>query len=180
MLPYNSLTISKNKDKMSTVSLIVAVADNYAIGNKQELLCRMPNDMKRFKELTTGNTVIMGRKTFESLPKGALPNRTNIVLTSSPDTRYPDTLTCTSIQAALESSEKEKEIFIIGGASVYKEGMAVADKMYLTWIHHSFEEADTFFPEIDFTKWEETERKVFPADEKHLYPYTFSTYVRKK
>ncbi len=165
---------------MSIVSIIAAIAENNAIGKDQQLLWRLPNDMKRFKELTTGHAVVMGRKTFESLPKGALPNRKNVILTSMPETRFIDCFAVESLQEALDICEKEKEIFIIGGAIVYKQALDIADKMYLTYVHHSFEDADTFFPEIDLTLWEETEKQDFPADEKHAYPYTFINYQRKK
>lgn len=165
---------------MGTISIIAAIADNRAIGKSQQLLWRLPNDMKRFKDLTTGHAVVMGRKTFESLPKGALPNRKNVILTSLPEAGFVDCFAVESMEEALEICEKEKEIFIIGGAIVYKQAMELADKMYLTYVHHSFEDADTFFPEIDLTEWEETEHQEFSADEKHTYPYTFVTYLRKK
>lgn len=162
---------------MNKVSIIVAVADNLAIGLNGQLLWNMPTDMKRFKELTTGHTIIMGRKTFESLPKGALPNRKNIVLTSSSEANYPNTIICKNLEEALHISSEEEEVFIIGGASVYKSALDIADILYLTQVHHSFE-ADTFFPQIDCSQWEEIEKQVFPADEKNAYPFTFLTYKR--
>lgn len=164
----------------STISIIVAIADNNAIGKDQQLLWRLPSDMKRFKGLTTGHTVVMGRKTFESLPKGALPNRKNVVLTTQHEASFKDTFVCKSMNDALNLCENEDEIFIIGGAAVYRQALKIADKMYLTLVHHTFEDADTFFPEVDFREWEEKEREDFPADEKHEYPYTFVTYIRKK
>lgn len=164
----------------STISIIAAIADNNAIGKDQQLLWRLPSDMKRFKGLTTGHTVVMGRKTFESLPKGALPNRKNVVLTTHPEVSFKDTFICKSMNDALNLCENEDEIFMIGGAAVYRQALRIADKMYLTLVHHTFEDADTFFPEVDFSEWEETEREDFPADEKHEYPYTFVTYIRKK
>jgi len=165
---------------MSTISIVAAIADNNAIGKNQQLLWHMPYDMKRFKDLTTGHAVIMGRKTFESLPKGALPNRKNVVLTTFPEAGFPESFACYSIKDALDICEKEKEIFMIGGAMVYKQALKIADKMYITRVHHVFEDADTFFPEVDYSQWEEIERTDFPADEKHAYPYTFLTYIRKK
>lgn len=165
---------------MCIVSIIAALSENNAIGKNQSLLWHMPYDMKRFKELTLGHAVIMGRKTFESLPKGALPNRKNVVLTTLPDAGYVDCFACDSIEDALYTCEKEKEIFLIGGSSVYKQALLIADKMYLTRVHHVFEDADTFFPEIDFSQWEEIEKREFPSDEKHKYPYTFYTYLRKR
>ena len=151
---------------MSTISIVAAISDNNAIGKNLGLLWRMPADMKRFKDLTTGHAVIMGRKTFESLPNGGLPNRKNIVLTTMPD--------------ALDICEKEENIFIIGGSLVYRQGLGIADKMYLTRIHGEFPDADAFFPVVNWDLWEEVERQEFPADEKNPYPYTFLTYVRKK
>ena len=149
---------------MSTISIVAAIADNNAIGKNRALLWHMPADMKRFKELTTGHAVIMGRKTFESLPKGGLPNRKNIVLTTLPEAGF----------------EKEQDIFIIGGALVYRQALGIADKMYLTRVHAEFPDADSFFPVVNWDLWEEVEREEFPADEKNPYPYTFLTYVRKR
>lgn len=165
---------------MSTLSLIVAIADNQAIGKQQQLLCHLPKDLKHFKEITSGHTVIMGRKTFESLPNGALPNRKNIVLSSSEDLSYPNTLVVDSLEKALQECEGEPEVFIIGGAAVYESTLKQADKLYITRIHHSFDGADTFFPEINESDWEETERESYAADEKHAYPFTFITYIRKR
>ncbi|MCD7937259.1 MAG: dihydrofolate reductase, partial [Tannerellaceae bacterium] len=160
---------------MSTVSIIAAIAEKNAIGKNQQLLCHLPNDLKRFKELTNGHAIVMGRKTFESLPKGALPNRKNIILTSVPDAGFIDCFACASIEEALDICEKEEEIFMIGGAMVYKQALEIADKMYLTHIHHTFETADTFFPEINYAEWNEVEREYFPTDERHAYPYSFVT-----
>lgn len=163
---------------MSTISIIVAIAENNAIGKNQDLLWHLPNDMKRFKNLTTGHPIIMGRKTFESLPKGALPNRKNIILTTVPEAGFVNCFACESMHDALEICENQEEVFMIGGAMVYKQALEIADKMYLTLVHHVFEDADTFFPEINYAEWKETERQDFPADEKHAYPYSFFTYER--
>ncbi len=165
---------------MSTISLICALAQNRAIGRKQELLWHLPNDMKRFKELTVGHIVVMGRRTFESLPKGALPNRKNIVLTSMPEAMGVTSIACSSLDEAVQFSENDKEIYIIGGFGVYQEALGIADKMYLTYVHATFEDADTFFPEVNYDEWEEVSRKEFKADEKHAYDYSFVEYVRKK
>ncbi|MCD8042485.1 MAG: dihydrofolate reductase [Tannerellaceae bacterium] len=163
---------------MSTVSIIAAIAENNAIGKNQQLLCHLPNDLKRFKDLTNGHAVVMGRKTFESLPKGALPNRKNVILTTVPDAGFVDCFACESIEDALYICEKEEEVFLIGGAMVYKQGLEIADKMYLTHIHHTFEDADTFFPEINYSEWKEVEREDFEADERNPYAYSFVTYER--
>lgn len=165
---------------MSTLSLIVAIADNQAIGKQLQLLCHLPKDLKRFKEITSGHTIIMGRKTFESLPNGALPNRKNIVLSSSEGLSYPNCLVVNSLEKALAACEGESEVFIIGGAAVYELALKQADKLYITRIHHAFEGADTFFPEIDKSDWTEIERVSCQADEKHAYPFTFITYIRKR
>ncbi|WP_459188933.1 dihydrofolate reductase [Parabacteroides sp. APC149_11_2_Y6] len=165
---------------MNNISIVAAISDNNAIGKNVQLLWRMPADMKRFKELTTGHAVIMGRKTFESLPKGALPNRKNIVLTTLPEAGFVNCFACESMHDALDICEKEEKIFIIGGALVYRQGLSLADTMYLTRVHHEFKDADSFFPVVNWDLWKEVERQEFPADADNPYPYTFLTYVRKK
>lgn len=164
---------------MSKITIIAAIAENNAIGKNQQLLCHMPTDMKRFKELTTGHAVIMGRKTFESLPH-ALPNRKNVVLTTLPEAVFMDSFACESMGTALDLCEKEDEIFILGGALVYRQALRIADRMLITRIHHEFKDADAFFPVVNWDLWEETEREDFPADDKNPYPYSFVTYMRKK
>ena len=163
---------------MSIISIIAAVAENNAIGKQQQLLCYLPLDLKRFKAITMGKAIVMGRKTFESLPNGALPKRKNVILTSLHEEGYVDSFVCQSLEEALTLCEKEEELFIIGGASVYTQAMPMANKLYLTRIHHAFEDADTFFPEINFAEWKEVEKEVFEADEKHAYAFTFYTYER--
>lgn len=167
---------------MSIISIITAVDERNAIGGKNKLLWNLPYDMQRFKGATTGHAVIMGRRTFESLPKGALPNRKNVVLTTIPPESFIDVFVCNSMQDALELCDKEEEVFMIGGAMVYKNALPLADKLYLTRVHHVFEDADIFFPEINFDEWEEImeEKQYHPADERHAYAYTFHTYLRKK
>ena len=164
---------------MSIISVITAVDERNAIGKKNRLLWNLPFDMQRFKGATSGHAVVMGRRTFESLPKGALPNRKNIVLTTLPPESFIDVFVCNSMPDALELCEKEEEIFMIGGAMIYKAAMEIADKLYLTRVHHVFDDADIFFPEINFDEWTEIEHDPHPADEKHLYAYTFHTYIRK-
>ena len=124
---------------MPTISLIAAVAEDMAIGKNKELLCHMPNDLKRFKDLTVNHAVIMGRRTFESLPDGALPNRKNLVLTSIPESFYDNAFACSSIEDALNLCESQDEVFIIGGAMIYKQTIEMADKLYITEIHHKLE-----------------------------------------
>lgn len=164
---------------MSPLSIIVAIAENNAIGHENKLLYWLPNDLKRFKSLTTGHTIIMGRKTFESLPKGALPNRRNIVL-SRQDIEFPGAEHYHSLEIALKNCENEEEVFIIGGASVYQEALPMADKLYITHIEDTPDQADAFFPAIDTSVWKETSREAHPTDEKHLYPYCFVDYQRIK
>ena len=159
------------------ISIIVAIAQNRAIGFENKLLYWLPNDLKRFKALTTGHTIIMGRRTFESLPKGALPNRRNIVL-SRQDIEFPGAERYASLEAALSQCPTEEEVFIIGGASVYREALPMADRLYITHIDDTPEAADAFFPEIAPSLWKETGRESHPTDEKHLYPYQFVDYQR--
>lgn len=161
------------------IALIAAVADNGAIGRNQQLLCHLPNDLKHFKALTSGHTVVMGRRTFESLPNGALPNRKNIVLTHNHDLAWPGVAVVHSIDEAMAQAD-EKPVFIIGGATLYNETIGLADTLYITHIHHTFADADTFFPAIDKTVWIKDEVQEMPADERHAYSYTFVTYRRKR
>lgn len=160
-----------------TLSIIVAINRQNGIGFKNKLLYWLPNDLKRFKTLTTGHTIIMGRKTFESLPKGALPNRRNIVL-SRTRTDFPGAECYTSLQKAIENIPGDEEAFIIGGASLYKEALPLADRLYITEIDNEGKEADAFFPFIDPSIWKEKSRECHPTDEKHLYSYCFIDYER--
>ena len=130
------------------ISIIVAVSEDWGIGKDNELLWRLPEDLKRFKSLTTGNTIIMGKKTWESLPRRPLPDRTNIVLTDIPDERIEGSLTVYSIEEALSKCDKDKEIFIMGGGSIYRQFLPLADKLYITHVHLKAP-ADVYFPEID-------------------------------
>jgi dihydrofolate reductase len=164
---------------MSKISIIAAVAENYAIGNLNKLPWHLPADLKHFKELTTGHTIVMGKRTFESLPNGPLPNRKNIVLTSIMSEGVNEGyFEADSLEDVLYLCEHEPEVFIIGGVSVYKQTIDKADVMYITWIHESFT-ADAFFPQVNFDEWNEVSRKSFDADEKNPFPYTFSVYERK-
>ncbi len=157
------------------INIIAAVAQNRAIGNDNKLLYWLPNDLKRFKNLTTGHTIIMGRKTFESLPKGALPNRRNIVLSRNRNA-FEGCDCYSSIQEAIEHCSESEEIFIIGGASVYEQAIKIADKLCLTEVHDTPEKADTFFPQYD--DWKEVSREEHGKDEKHAYAYAFVDYVK--
>ena len=165
--------------KKPAIAIIVAVDESNAIGKEQQLLVHLPNDLKHFKTITLGRTVIMGQNTFESLPNGALPNRKNIVLSLSPDFVANGVTVCRSFDEALALCRNEETVFIIGGASVYKEALKQADVLYLTRIHHTFSDADTFFPNIDPAQWVVMEKEEHPADEQHAFSYTFFKLIRK-
>ncbi len=159
-------------------SIVVAVDEHNAIGHDGDLLCHLPNDLKHFKKVTSGHTVIMGRRTFESLPKGALPDRKNIVISSSPAHNFPNCVICKNWDEVFAETANETS-FIIGGGMIYKQAIEWVDTLYLTRIHHKFKDADTFFPAIDNNKWLLVDEEDNEADEKHAYPYTFLTYKRK-
>lgn len=160
------------------ISIIVAIAENNAIGFENKLIYWLPNDLKRFKSLTTGNTIIMGRKTFESFPKGALPNRRNVVLSRSGKPEdFPGADLYTDLQDAINSCEGD--IYIIGGASVYKEALPLADRLCLTYVYDTPAQADTFFPVFNADEWMEVFREEHPKDEKHTHRYAFVDLVRR-
>jgi len=160
------------------ISIIVAIAENYAIGKKGDLLCHMPEDLKHFKQITGGHTVMMGERTFLSLPKHPLPNRRNIVLTDQVGKQFEGAETVYSLDEMVAAVDPQEEAFVIGGGMVYRQMMPRADKLYITHIHHSWEDADTFFPEIDPAIWRQTAAERHPADEKNPYDYTFAEYER--
>ena len=160
------------------LSLIVAIAENYAIGKAGDLLCYLPDDLKHFKALTTGATVVMGKKTFFSLPRRPLPNRRNIVLTRDESFQYENTEVAHSIEELQKMLTADEKVFIIGGGEVYRQFMPLAEELHITHIHHTWEDADTFFPEIDPTLWCCTEQERHEVDEKHAYAFTFATYKR--
>ncbi|MDR3339825.1 MAG: dihydrofolate reductase [Candidatus Symbiothrix sp.] len=160
------------------ISIIVAIAKNSEIGEGNKLLCRLPADLKHFKEITSGHAVIMGRKTFESLPKGPLPDRRNIIISRNKDLKIEGAEVYSSLDYALLKLIDENEVFIIGGAQIYAQTLAFADRLYLTKIHAGFPDADVFFPPIDWQAWRELNRETFPADEKNPYPFSFIEYER--
>lgn len=176
----NSTCASSKLKSFRLFNSIVAIDEQNAIGKDGGLLCHLSNDLKHFKNVTSGHTVVMGRRTYESLPKGALPNRTNIVITSDNPENYPDCIVVRSLEEAIEKAPSEKEIFIIGGGQLYRSSLQSVQKLFLTRIHHTFENADTFFPEINFDEWELIEKEEHKADERHKYDYTFLTYKRKE
>ena len=164
---------------MQKIALIAAIAENNAIGFENKLIYWLPNDLKRFKELTTGHTIIMGSNTFRSLPKGALPNRRNIVL-SRKESTFPGAETFSSLDEALNNCKDEDIIYIIGGETLYRAAISIADILCLTEIKDCPEKADAFFPEFDKSSWETIEDESFPKDEKHGFEYRFVTYLKRK
>ena len=161
------------------ISIIVAIAENYAIGKKGDLLCHMPADLKHFKTITSGHTVMMGERTFLSLPKHPLPNRRNIVLTDVKGKTFEGAETVYSLNEMEAKVRPDEEAFVIGGGMVYRQMMERADKLYITHIHHSWPDADTFFPEIDPTVWKQLSAERHEADENNPYDYTFAEYGRR-
>lgn len=159
------------------LSIIVAIARNYAIGLNNELLWHISNDLKRFKKITAGHTVIMGKRTLASLPNGPLPKRRNIILTDTKGELFTNCESASSIQDALDMVQDEEEVFIIGGGSVYDQFLPIADRLYLTWVDKDYD-ADTFFPQIDFSQWQLVEKTIVDDDPQNDFQYTFETYER--
>jgi dihydrofolate reductase len=153
------------------ISIIVAVAQNFAIGLNNDLLFHLPDDLKRFKRITTGKALIMGKRTFFSLPKAPLPNRRNIVITDIPGETFPGCETAYSIDEAIQLVINEPEAFIIGGGMIYRQFYPLAGKLYLTLVHKDME-ADTFFPTIDFAEWQEIAREDL-FDELNGFHYSY-------
>ena len=161
------------------ISIIVAVSEDWGIGKDNELLWHISADLKRFKRLTTGNAIIMGKKTWESLPRRPLPDRKNIVLTDIPNENIEGSITAYSIEDALGKCDKNKEIFIIGGGSIYRQFMPLADRLYISHVHKKAH-ADVYFPEIDLNIWKVAEKEEFPESGEELIPYTYTIYERKR
>lgn len=159
------------------ITIIAAIAKNNALGKDNQLLWHLPDDFKRFKNITTGHYIIMGRKTFESFPK-PLPNRTHVIISRQKNYSQLNCIVVTSLQKAIEACPKNEEIFIIGGGEIYNQSIAIADKLDITRVNHSFE-ADTFFPEIDLTQWKLIFEEFHPKDEKHKFDFRFETFIRK-
>ena len=161
------------------LAAIVVVAENGAIGKNGDLLCHLPADLKHFKTITMGHTIIMGRRTWESLPKGALPGRKNVVITRNIDFDAPGAEVYHSLEEALEATAADDNRFIIGGGMLYREAFHLTTVLHLTRLHASFPDADTFFPDFNADEWEETSREDHDADERNPYPYSFITLHRK-
>lgn len=158
------------------ISIIVAVSDDWGIGKNNDLLWHISEDLKRFKRLTTGKTVIMGKKTWESLPKRPLPGRRNIVLTDVPGEKTDGAVTVYSIDEALRICENGDEAFVIGGGSVYRQFMPLSDKLYITHVHRNAA-ADIYFPVIDMNKWKVIEKEEYTETEDHP-AYTYVIYEK--
>jgi dihydrofolate reductase len=159
------------------LTLIAATSTNNALGKDNQLVWHLPDDFKRFKTLTSGHYIIMGRKTFESFPK-PLPNRTHVIITRQKDYQVPEgCLVVPSLEKAIAISPKNEEIYIIGGGEIYKQSIDIADKVELTRVHTEVE-ADTFFPEIDLEKWEIAFEEYHAKDEKHAFDFTFQTFIK--
>lgn len=158
------------------IILIAAAAQNNALGKDNQLLWHLPDDFKRFKQVTSGHYIVMGRKTFESFPK-PLPNRTHVIVTRQKDYQPEGCLVAGSLEKALDLCPKNQEVFIIGGGEIYKQALPLADKIDLTRVHATFE-ADTFFPEIDPAQWRLVSSTFHPKDDKHDYDFSFEEFVR--
>jgi len=160
------------------LSIIVAIAENYAIGKDNDLLWHISKDLKRFKELTKGHYIVMGKRTYHSLPVRPLPHRTSLIITDVPGEVIDNCLMAYSIDEAVEKMDSKNENFIIGGGSIYRQFMPLADKLYITRVHKDFE-ADTFFPEISLDEWKLIEKVDVNDDSQNDFTYSFETYTRK-
>lgn len=162
---------------MPEIIIIAAIDENNGLGYKNHLLCHLHDDLKNFKRLTTGHAIVMGRKTWDSLPVKPLPNRKNIVLTRDVDATFKDSFSSKSLNQLSELCSNDEKVFIIGGAEVYQQAMVLADKLIITHIHHRFI-ADVFFPQIEKKSWLKIAETAHPIDEKHNYAYDICEYVR--
>ena len=162
----------------NNLSIIVAIGKNNEIGRNNELLAHLPNDMKRFKELTLNTSVIMGENTFNSLQVKPLPKRRNVVLTFDKSLQLPGCELAYSIEESLELVKNDDKVFVMGGASIYKQYLPLVSKLYLTKINANFVGADAFFPQIDYSQWKLVEEVDNKSDEKHIFDYTYCTYNR--
>jgi dihydrofolate reductase len=158
------------------ISLIAALSKNHVIGKNNQLPWRLPADLKHFKNITMGKIIIMGRKTYDSLGK-ALPNRTNVVISRNASLNLTDALVFQSLEQALENFQNEDEIFIIGGAELFKQALPLATHLYLTWVNADIE-GDVYFPPFDIANWIESDRESHHIDDQHAYAYDFVGYIK--
>ncbi|MCG9794148.1 dihydrofolate reductase [Flavobacterium algicola] len=159
------------------IIMIAAVAENNALGKNNDLVWHLPNDFKRFKAITSGHRIVMGRKTFESFPK-PLPNRTHIVITRKKDYKPEGCIVVNNLDEALALCPQNEDSFIIGGGEIYKLALPFADILEVTRVHHSFE-ADAFFPEISLEEWDLSKSEPQYKDDRHLFDYTYQTFTKK-
>lgn len=164
---------------MGTITIIAAIANNNALGKDNDLIWHLPADLKRFKKVTSGHHILMGRNTFESIGK-PLPNRTTVIITRNLNYKAEGCIVVDSIEKAIEIAKEDAQIFIIGGAQIYKQTIAsnLVDQLDITKVHQAFD-ADVYFPEIDTTTWKEISREDFDADEKNKYDYSFIRYKKR-
>lgn len=157
--------------------MVAAISENNALGKNNSLLWHLPDDFKRFKQLTTGHYIIMGRRTFDSLPK-QLPNRTHVIITRHKNYHAAGCIVVDSLEKGLESIPESEDAYIIGGGEIYSLAMPLADQLEITRVQHTFN-ADTFFPEIDVMEWQLLATEYHSEDEKHPYSFTYETYIRR-
>jgi dihydrofolate reductase len=164
---------------MSIITIIAAIANNNALGKDNDLIWHLPADLKRFKKVTSGHHIIMGRNTFESIGK-PLPNRTTVIITRNDNYKVEGCIVVNSIEEAIKVAENDEQIFIIGGAQIYKQALAanLVDQLDITQVHHSFD-ADVYFPEIKLDVWKEVSRENFEIDESNSYKYSFISYKKR-
>lgn len=160
------------------LAAIVVVAQDGAIGRDGDLLCHLPADLKHFKRITMGHSIVMGRRTFDSFPKGALPGRQNIVVTRNRHFSAPDVTVVHTIDDAIKAATMPGEVLIIGGAQIYAATFEQVTTLYLTRLHATFPQADAFFPPINADEWDTIDEEHHPADDRNPYPYTFVTLRR--
>jgi dihydrofolate reductase len=163
---------------MKSVHAIVAVASDWAIGRQGGLLCHLPADMRHFKEVTMGHSIVMGRKTFESFPRRPLPGRQNIVITRNADWQYPGVAVAHSLDDAIAVAHTDT-VFVIGGAQVYEQALPLVDVLHLTCIHARWASADVFFPALDMNEWQEVNREHHNSDHRNAYEFDFITLKRR-
>jgi len=157
--------------------MIAAAAENNALGKDNKLLWHLPDDFKRFRQLTTGHYIIMGRKTFESFPK-PLPDRTHVIISRQQNYHPEGCIVVDSMEEALAILPENEDAYIIGGGQIYEQALPFTDKIELTKVHHIFN-ADTFFPDLDVMEWQLLDTEFHTTDEKHLYEFTYETYIRR-
>ena len=164
---------------MKAIHAIVAIAETGAIGRQGELLCHLPADMRHFKEVTMGHSIVMGRKTFESFPRRPLPGRQNIVITRDPKWAYPGVTVAHSLDEAIAVAQTDT-VFIIGGAQIYELAMPQVEVLHLTRIHARWASADVFFPALDMSQWQEVSREHHGSDHRNAYEFDFITLKRRE